>query len=207
MPNPITPTSRHFEDLRPGETVALGPVTVTAEAIKAFARQFDPLPFHLDEDAARRSLLGGLAASGWQTGALTLRMLADAFLAEIATLGLARVENLKWRKPLLAGDTLAGTVRIAALHRAPEQPEIGLVSLDFNMQNQKGETVMTLRLVEKVAVRDPAAAPSGDAFAPGPYGDSGPHDGRVFAASESADAGGSSDAGGGGDGGGGGGGE
>src|SRR5690606_4512024 len=134
--NPITANRRHFEDLRLGETIALGPVTVTADAIKTFARQFDPLPFHLDEDAARQSLLGGLAASGWQTGALTLRMLADDFLAEIAALGLARVENLKRRKPLLAGDTLSGTATVAGLHRAPAQPEIGLVSLDFNMRNQ-----------------------------------------------------------------------
>ena len=191
MPNPITATRLHFEDLRLGEAVALGPVTVTKDDIVTFARQFDPLPFHLDEDAARRSLLGGLAASGWQTGALTLRMLTDAFLSGVAGLGLARVEALKWRKPLLAGDTLAGTATIAGLRRPPDQPEIGLVSFAITMRNRKGETVMTLRLIEKVAVRDPSATPAADIFLPVVPGEGGSD-------APAADAGGGGDGGGGG---------
>ncbi|MHB1104272.1 MAG: MaoC/PaaZ C-terminal domain-containing protein, partial [Devosia sp.] len=76
--NPITTNRRHFEDLALGEVIGLGQVTVSKEMIIAFASEFDPFPFHLDEAAAKTSLLGGLAASGWQTAALSLRLLTDS---------------------------------------------------------------------------------------------------------------------------------
>jgi len=178
MPNSTIPARLHFEDLRLCETFALGPVTVTADDIKSFARQFDPLPFHLDEEAGRRSLLGGLAASGWHTGALALRLLADAFLAGVAALGVARVENLKWRKPLLAGDTLSGTAVIAELQRSDDSPQIGLMSLDFTLRNRKDQVLMTMRVIEKVAVRDPSAPPAADAVLPATGEASSPADGN-----------------------------
>src|SRR5690606_35917545 len=79
MTNPVTQDRRHFEDLAVGEVIDLGRTTVSKEMITTFAREFDPFPFHLDEEAAKASLLGGLASSGWQTGALSLRMLVDNF--------------------------------------------------------------------------------------------------------------------------------
>ena len=78
MTNPVTRDRRHFEDLYVGEVIDLGHTTVSKEMIITFAREFDPLPFHLDENAAKKSLLGGLASSGWQTGALSLRILTVA---------------------------------------------------------------------------------------------------------------------------------
>src|SRR5207247_156773 len=83
--NSITANRRHYEDLALGEVVDLGSTTVTKEMIVSFAREFDPFPFHLDEEAAKASLLGGLASSGWQTAALSLRMLAESFLNTIAS--------------------------------------------------------------------------------------------------------------------------
>ena len=77
MTNPVTQNRRHFEDLAVGEVIPLGSTTVSKAMITAFATEFDPLPFHLDEKAAKASLLGGLASSGWQTGGLSLRMLVD----------------------------------------------------------------------------------------------------------------------------------
>ena len=84
MTNPVTKDRRHFEDLAVGEVIDLGRTTVSKEMIITFAREFDPFPFHLDEKAAKASLLGGLASSGWQTGALSLKMLVDSFLSTIA---------------------------------------------------------------------------------------------------------------------------
>jgi len=156
MTNPVTEHRRHFEDLRLGEVIALAPTTVSKDMIFAFAREFDPLPFHLDEAAARASLLGGLAASGWQTGALSLRALVDAFLSRIASCGGLGFTNLKWKKPVMAGDTISGTATIAELRPSASHPQWGIVTLDFAIANQKNEPVMTMRLANLVERRSPA---------------------------------------------------
>ena len=157
MPNPITADRRHFEDLAVGERIELGRVTVTKEMITSFAREFDPFPFHLDEKAARESLLGGLAASGWQTAALSLRLLADAFLNDVASMGGLGFSDLKWKRPVMVGDTISGTVTIAELRRSRHHPERGIALLDFDIRNQNGEQVMTLRLANLIELRDPEA--------------------------------------------------
>src|SRR5688572_30686600 len=158
MPNPITAGRRHYEDLRVGEAVPLGKVTVTREMIIAFAREFDPFPFHLDEAAAKASLLGGLAASGWQTAALSLKLLDEAFLNTIASMGGLGFSDLKWRKPVMVNDTITGAVTIAAFRRSRHHPERGILTIDFDIRNQRGEQVMTLRLANLIEVRDPSAA-------------------------------------------------
>ncbi|SFV29677.1 Acyl dehydratase [Devosia crocina] len=157
MTNPVTQDRRHFEDLALGEVIELGQVTVTRDMIFTFAREFDPLPFHLDEDAARKSLLGGLASSGWQTGALSLRMLVDAFLGQVASCGGLGFENLKWKNPVMAGDTIGGTVTIAGLRRSSSHPQWGIVTLDFDIRNQAGKPVLTMRLANLVECREVAA--------------------------------------------------
>lgn len=157
--NPVTADRRHFEDLVLDESVALGPVTVTREMILAFATEFDPLPFHLDETAARASLLGGLAASGWQTAALSLRMLVDAFLSRIASAGGLGFSELKWLRPVLKGDTISGTARVSELRRSQSHPQWGIATIDFDMRNQRGEPVMRLRLANLVDCRNPGLVP------------------------------------------------
>jgi acyl dehydratase len=126
--------------------------------IVAFAAEFDPFPFHLDEEAAKRSLLGGLAASGWQTAGLSLRMLVDAFLGRIASAGGLGFSDLKWKKPVMKGDTIGGVATIASLRRSRSRPQWGVVEIDFDIRNQKGEPVMTMRLANLVETRDPAPA-------------------------------------------------
>lgn len=153
MTNPVTVNRRHFEDLAPGERITLGHVTVTREMIIGFAREFDPLPFHLDEAAARKSLLGGLASSGWQTGALSLRLLVDGFLSNVASCGGLGFENLKWKNPVMVGDTIGGTVTIAELRRSASHPQWGIVTLDFDISNQKQQQVLTMRLANLVECR------------------------------------------------------
>lgn len=158
--NPVTANRRHYEDLATGEVIDLGHVTVSKQMITAFASEFDPLPFHLDEAAAKASLLGGLAASGWQTAALSLRMLADSFLSTIASMGGLGFSDLKWRKPVMVGDTIGGTVTIVALRRSRHHPERGIVTLEFDIRNQKADPVMSMRLANLVELRDPSQPPT-----------------------------------------------
>jgi acyl dehydratase len=146
---------RHYEDLVVGEVIDLGTTIVTKDMITSFATEFDPFPFHLDEDAAKASLLGGLASSGWQTAALTLRMLVDSFLSKIASMGGLGFSDLKWKKPVMVGDTIGGTVTISALRRSKSHPERGIITLDFDIRNQNREPVMTMQLANLVAVRAP----------------------------------------------------
>src|SRR5690606_38085435 len=127
------------------------------------AEEFDPFPFHLDEAAAKASLLGGLAASGWQTAGLSLRMLADAFLVTIDSLGGLGFSDLKWKKPVMAGDSIGGTVTISGLRRSRGHPERGIVTLDFDISNQRGEPVMSMRLANLIGLRDPDAPFAGEA--------------------------------------------
>jgi acyl dehydratase len=148
---------RYFEDLAVGETIQLGTTHVTKEMIVTFAREFDPFPFHLDEEAARKSLLGGLAASGWQTAALSLRMLGDAFLTKVDSRGGLGFSDLKWKKPVMKGDTIGGTCTISAMRRSRSHPANGIVTIDFDIRNQRGEAVMTLKLNNFIGLRDPSA--------------------------------------------------
>ncbi|AVF04595.1 MULTISPECIES: MaoC family dehydratase [Devosia] len=158
MTNPVTKDRRHFEDLAMGEVIDLGRTAVSKDMIITFAREFDPFPFHLDEEAAKASLLGGLASSGWQTGALSLRMLVDSFLSTIASCGGLGFRDLKWKTPVMVGDTIGGKVTIAGLRRSESHPQWGIVTLDFDVRNQKDKPVLTMRLANLVECRTPEAA-------------------------------------------------
>ena len=158
MTNPVTKDRRHFEDLAVGEVIDLGRTAVSKEMIITFAREFDPFPFHLDEEAAKASLLGGLASSGWQTGALSLKMLVDGFLSTIASCGGLGFRDLKWKTPVMVGDTIGGKVTIAELRRSESHPQWGIVTLDFDVRNQKDKPVLTMRLANLVECRTPEAA-------------------------------------------------
>lgn len=154
MTNPVTQGRRHFEDLAVGEIIDLGRTSVSKEMIITFAREFDPFPFHLDEEAAKASLLGGLASSGWQTGALSLRMLVDAFLSKVASCGGLGFRDLKWKNPVMVGDSIGGTATIAELRRSASHPQWGIVTLDFDVTNQHGKPVMAMRLANLVECRN-----------------------------------------------------
>ncbi len=158
MTNPVTANRRHFEDLAVGEVIDLGHTTVSREMIIGFAQEFDPFAFHLDEAAAKASLLGGLASSGWQTGGLSLRMLVDSFLSRVASAGGLGFTDLKWKNPVMVGDTIGGTATIAGLRRSASHPQWGIVTLDFDVRNQQGKAVLTMRLANLVECREGAAA-------------------------------------------------
>lgn len=156
MTNPTPSARRAFEDVHLGESVELSPRRVDKDEIITFAKAFDPFPFHLDEAAAKASLLGGLAASGWQTATLTQRMIDDSFLGHLAVCGAIAVRGMKWRKPVLAGDSLSGRAEVASLEAA-ETDRPATMTLAVTMRNQKDQTVMTLSLVCPLATRQNAA--------------------------------------------------
>ena len=102
----------YFEDFRAGQKFELGSYTVRAEEIIAFAREFDPQPMHLSDEEARKTVLGGLAASGWHTCAIAMRLLVDGLLIRTASLGGLSVDDNRWLRPVRPGDTLLGTAEV-----------------------------------------------------------------------------------------------
>ena len=136
----------YFEDFPVGEVVEYGGVDVSVEDIMAFARDFDPQPFHTDEEAAR-SATGGLIASGWHTSALLLRMNCDAFLARAALQEEAGVEEVRWQLPVRPGDRLH--VRRQTLARRPRESQTNASEVEFlyEVVNQDGAVAMIQRSV------------------------------------------------------------
>ena len=118
-----------FEDLTAGTRFALGSVVVDGDEMLAFNRRFDPQPFHLDEEAAKESLMGGLCASGWFTASLWMRCYVDTVLASSTSLGSPGGDEIAWPAPVFPGDELAATLEIAAARRSASRPTLGLVTL------------------------------------------------------------------------------
>jgi acyl dehydratase len=134
----------HWEDFPVGTVREFGGAQLTRESIVEFASRYDPQPFHLDEAAARDSLFGGLCASGWQTCALTMRMICDDYLNRSASLGSPGVDAIRWTHPVFPGDTLR--VRMSVLQSRPmaSRPDAGLMQQRWEVRNQDGRTVMTM---------------------------------------------------------------
>jgi acyl dehydratase len=132
----------YWEDMVVGSTRDLGHVSPTAEEIRAFATQFDPQPFHIDEEAAKHSIFGRLCASGWHTCCMAMRLMADNFLSESSSLGSPGLESLKWLKPVYPGDTLSLKSTILESRPMASRPDVGLVRTAWDMFNQDGEKVL-----------------------------------------------------------------
>ena len=134
----------YWEDLEPGTVLELGSVSPTADEIKAFAGQFDPQPFHVDEQAGRESVFGGLCASGWHTCAMAMRLTVDNFLRHSSSMGSPGLEKLSWMKPVFPGDVLTLRHRILESRPLRSKPDIGLVRSVWEMFNQDGEQVLLM---------------------------------------------------------------
>ena len=132
----------YWEDLQPGQVLDLGSLTATREEIIAFASQFDPQPFHLDDEAAKASVFGGLCASGWHTCSMAMRLMVTNFLQTAASLGSPGLENVKWMKPVFPGDTLRLQHRILESRPMRSRPDVGLVRTHWEMFNQNGDQVL-----------------------------------------------------------------
>ncbi|MBX4894307.1 MaoC family dehydratase [Rhizobium bangladeshense] len=130
-----------FEDFEPGRRFPLGPQLVLAEEIIEFAREFDPQPMHLDEAAGRASILGGLAASGWHTSSMLMRMMADSYILNALCEGAPGIDLMEWRKPVLSGDTLQGRSIVLEARPMRSRPGMGMVKFRHEVENQRGELV------------------------------------------------------------------
>jgi acyl dehydratase len=133
----------YFEDFPAGEVVEFGDREVTAEEIIAFARQFDPQPFHLSEEAGRASVAGGLIASGWHTASMMMRIICDAMLFDAAGQGSPGMDAIDWLKPVRPGDRLRVRRTTVSARGTRSRPEIGVIEARFELMNQNREIVMT----------------------------------------------------------------
>ncbi|GAA4890532.1 MaoC/PaaZ C-terminal domain-containing protein [Actinomycetospora straminea] len=154
-----------FEDLPAGRRIALGSVVVDRDEMLAFNRRFDPQPFHVDEDAARASLFGGLCASGWFTASLWMRCYVDGLLSRAAALGSPGGDEISWPAPVFPGDRLDASLEILAARVSASRPQLGLVTLLGTLTREDGTQVYRGRFTGMFGRRDgaPAAAPGGPA--------------------------------------------
>lgn len=145
----------YLEDARIGERREIGSFLFTAEAIKRFAAQYDPQPFHLDEEAGRQSLFGTLSASGWHTACIYMKLLvADMKQREEAARARGEqivrggpspgFKNLKWHNPVLAGDTVTYFIETLATRPTNSRPGWGILSAVVTANNQRGDAVLSL---------------------------------------------------------------
>ncbi len=135
----------HYEDFPVGEVVEFGDRLVTADEIVAFAKDWDPQPFHLDAEAAKNSQIGELIASGWHSGAMLIRMMCDAYLLESASEGAPGVDEIRWLKPVRPGDRLRARRTTVSARPSRSRPQIGVIEFHHELSNQNGETVLTMR--------------------------------------------------------------
>ncbi|MGL6111013.1 MAG: MaoC family dehydratase [Rubrivivax sp.] len=148
MSDTTTPGRRaicyYWEDFAVGTTREFGAMPVTREATLAFARDFDPQPFHLDDEAAAASLFGRLSASGWHSCAMAMRLMCDDYLLESSSLGSPGIDNLRWLKPVYPGDTLRMRLTVLESRSMNSRPGVGLVRTRWQMFNQHDEAVLSM---------------------------------------------------------------
>ena len=134
----------YWEDFESGQVWDLGSRTVSEAEIVAFARQWDPQPFHVDPDAAQGSVFGGLIASGWHTGAMWMRLYVDSLLDGAAGMGSPGIEELRWLAPVRPGDELHGRLTVLEATPSERHPDRGTIRIRGEMVNQEGVTVMSM---------------------------------------------------------------
>jgi acyl dehydratase len=149
----------YFEDFKPGNVIEHGPRLVTREEIVAFAAEFDPQPMHLDEDAARASMLGGLAASGWHTCCLMMRMAADSFVLNSSSMGAPGVDEVKWLKPLRPGSHITLRTTVLDTRTSNSRPEMGFVKVRMEVLDDERAILMVLTTSMIMGRRAVAAEP------------------------------------------------
>lgn len=136
---------RYFEDFHPGLTVELGTYPpVSEDEIITFARQWDPQRFHVDPEAAKDTLFGGLVASGWHTGAIAMRLLVDNLIADTAGQGSPGLEKVRFSAPVRPGDALSGRYTVLEAEPSASRPGLGKVRSMCELRNQNGEVVFSM---------------------------------------------------------------
>jgi acyl dehydratase len=152
-------TTLTFEDFPPGRFGTFGPRHVTREEILCFAAEFDPQPMHLDEEAAKQSLLGGLSASGWHLCSIMMRMMVDGFMGHAASLGSPGVNEVRWLAPLRPGDDLMLDVDVTEARPSRSRSDTGIVTFRCTVRNAAGQALC--EMVSPIIVGRRASASAG----------------------------------------------
>ncbi len=137
------PDLLYYEDFAVGETIELGGYEVTAEEIKQFAAEYDPLPFHLDEDQAADTMMGELIASGWHVLSMQMRLIYDGILYKTASMGSFGLEDVKWQAPVRPGDVLTLKRTTVDKRVSNSRPEMGIIQFRWEIYDQTGELKST----------------------------------------------------------------
>jgi acyl dehydratase len=151
-------TARYFEDFAVGQTFGSGRRRIEAERITSFAAEFDPQPFHLDDEAARAMMFRGLAASGWHTAALSMRLLVEGELRPAGGIIGGRIEELHWPRPVRPGDELRVESEVIEVRPSNSRPEQGLIKMRTTTLNQNSEPVQIF-IANLLVPRRPPKAP------------------------------------------------
>lgn len=138
-------TKLYWEDFVPGRVIEYGPRHVSRDEILAFAAEFDPQPFHLDEAAAQNSMLGGLCASGWHSCCILMRMSADGFVLNSSSMGAPGIDEVRWLAPIRPGDDLTLRATVLAKRPSGSRPDMGFVNVLLELYNASGKAVMSLK--------------------------------------------------------------
>jgi acyl dehydratase len=136
---------RYLEDFSEGQVFELGEETIREQEILDFARRFDAQPFHIDAEAAKRSIYGGLIASGWHTGSLFMGMLVRGLIHGVASMGAGGLDELRWLKPVRPNDTLRGRLTVLGTRPSTKHADRGSLTCLGELFNQKGERVLLIR--------------------------------------------------------------
>jgi acyl dehydratase len=147
-----------YEDLEVGKTYDVGSHTFTRDEIVQFASQFDPQPFHVDDAAGAASMFGGLAASGWHTCSVMMGMLVRNMLNGSTSMGSPGIDDIRWYKPVLVGDTITMTNTVLGKRLSASKPDRGIVETQWEGMNQRGETAITVRSKAMFGLREPGGA-------------------------------------------------
>jgi acyl dehydratase len=150
----------HHEDLEIGRPLVMGGKTLTKDEIIAFARAYDPQPMHLDEEAAKRSIVGGLCASGFHTCALMMRMICDGLLNRVASLGSPGVDEVRWLKPVRPGDFLRTRYTPTEKRVLASRPDVGICKVLVELLDANDEVLANWRTNQMTRMRHPDAAPA-----------------------------------------------
>jgi acyl dehydratase len=134
----------YYEDLAAIPSDNVGSRLITREDILRFAREFDPQPFHVDEEAAKKSPYGGLIASGWMTCSVAMRLMCDHYLLQSSSMGSPGIDALRWLKPVRPGDTISVVRKTLEARKSASKPDRGLIKSLWEVSNQHGELVMTM---------------------------------------------------------------
>jgi acyl dehydratase len=145
--------NRYFEDYILGTVHEFGPIAVDLQEVVGFGRRFVPLSYHTDAELAKKSIYGGLIASGWHTAALMMRVYTDNYLSKVANLGSPGVDELRWDKPVYPGDELSIRVTVSETRLSQSKPDRGIVRSFVEVVNQNQQVVMSLKMVNFVRSR------------------------------------------------------